>query len=289
MKLDYFKVLIAYLAASVIAVICGNLLVGWNPILVVGIADLAGTLVVFGFSVYFDNSSLYDPYWSVAPILITFYWLFSGTDTPVSQLRRMVVAGLVLVWAVRLTMNWAVRWQGIKHEDWRYASYRSDNKQLYWLISFFGFHLMPTIIVFLGCLPLIPSLSTSQTPFGTLDLGAFIITSMAILIETKADLDITRFLSAGNKRSSLLQSGLWSLSRHPNYLGEILFWWGLFVFALSADRNFWWTVIGPISITILFLTISIPLIEKHHLTKRSEYSDYQNTTSMLVPWWKRNP
>ena len=288
MKADYFKVIIAYLTAGAAAFLCANLAADWNPILVIAVADLVGTLVVFGFSVYYDNTSFYDPYWSVAPILIATYWLLSSTPVLDNQLRQVMVAGLVLVWAVRLTLNWAVRWRGLRHEDWRYASYRSKHKRVYWFISLFGFHLMPTVMVFLGCLSLIPSLAETAASFGILDLIALMVTAGAIWIEARADLDITRFSSSGEESGSLLKSGLWSISRHPNYFGEILFWWGLYVFALAANPRYWWAIIGPLAITVLFLTVSIPMIERRHLTLKLDYPDYQESTSMLIPWRKKN-
>jgi len=284
MKTDYINVIIAYLAAGSAAVISGKLVGDWHPVLIVAIADLAGTLVVFAFSVCHDNSSFYDPYWSVAPILIATYWLTSSTPLLDNRPRQAAVMVLVLVWAFRLTLNWTVRWRGGEHEDWRYANFRERSRWLYWLISFTGFHLMPTVIVYLGCLPLIASLSEPAAAFGLLDLIALLVTAGAIWIEAKADLDITRFSRSGSDSSSLMKSGIWSLSRHPNYFGEITFWWGLYLFAIAANTKYWWTIIGPIAITLLFITISIPMIEKRMLARRPEYSAYQKSTSMLIPW-----
>ena len=284
MKKDFIKVIIAYLAAGSAAVISGKLVGDWHPVLIVAVADLAGTLVVFAFSVYHDNSSYYDPYWSLAPILIATYWLISSTPLLDNRPRQAAVMALVLVWAFRLTLNWAVRWRGGEHEDWRYAKFRDRPRWLYWLISFFGFHLMPTVMVFLGCLPLIASLSEPATAFGLLDLIALLVTAGAIWIEARADLEITRFSRSSPDSSTLMKSGIWSLSRHPNYFGEITFWWGLYAFALAANPQYWWTIIGPIAITFLFLTISIPMIEKHMQTRRPEYKNYQKSTSMLIPW-----
>jgi len=285
MRKAYINIVIAYLVTGAAAILIGNFVGGWHPILVVAVADLAATMVIFGFSVYHDNSSVYDAFWSLAPIMIVFYWLSLGRISVAdNQLRQAVVMGLVLCWALRLTLNWAVRWRGLDHEDWRCVEFREKHGKAYWVISFFGIHLMPTFLVFLGCLPLVPTLLEPIKTFSTLDIIAVLVTGAAIWIEYRADLDITRFKRSERDAGELLQSGLWSLSRHPNYFGEILFWWGIYAFGYAANSGYWWTVIGPLSITFLFIFISIPMIEKRMLTRKPAYAAYMKTTSMLIPW-----
>ncbi|MFO7614295.1 MAG: DUF1295 domain-containing protein, partial [Bacteroidales bacterium] len=77
--------------------------------------------------------------------------------------------------------------------------------------------------------------------------------------------------------------GLWRYSRHPNYSGEILTWWGLFLFAMATGPSAWWTIIGPVSITLMFIFASIPMIERRHMERRTDYLDYKLSTSMLFP------
>jgi steroid 5-alpha reductase family enzyme len=287
MRKGYFKIIIAYLVAGMAVVLFGRMVGHWHPVLIVAVADLAGTLVIFGFSIHYDNSSTYDPYWSVVPILIGFYWLTSGIFFPDNWIRQVAVMALVLIWAVRLTLNWAVRWRGMTHEDWRYVDLRNQHGRMYWVVSFFGIHLMPTVLVFLGCLSMLPSLSKPASGFGALDLVAILVTVTAIWFEFRADLDLNRFIQAKKDPGQLLRSGIWSISRHPNYFGEILFWWGLYLFALAANPRYWWTVIGPLSISALFIFISIPMIEKRMLTRKPEYADYIKSTPILIPWSRK--
>ncbi|MCJ7701352.1 MAG: DUF1295 domain-containing protein [Anaerolineales bacterium] len=287
MKSAYFKITLAYLAAGAAALLLGGWIGPGHPLLVVALADLAGTLVIFAFSLVYNNSSFYDPYWSLAPVLIAGYWLLSGLSVGAVGLRQGVVMALVLVWALRLTLNWAVRWQGVGHEDWRYRDLREVHGKGYWLVSFTGIHLMPTVLVFLGCLSLQPALAGPGRAFWALDLGAALVTAAAIWIEARADVEVTRFAKTKNGKTRLLQSGIWSLSRHPNYFGEITFWWGLYLFALAADPSYGWTLIGPLAITALFVFVSIPLIEKRMLARRPGYRNYQQSTSILIPWFRK--
>jgi len=85
-----------------------------------------------------------------------------------------------------------------------------------------------------------------------------------------------------------LRAGLWRYSRHPNYLGEIMIWWSLFLFGLAADPDWLlWGLIGPVAMTAMFLGVSIPLIEKRSLERREGYQQVIDETSMLIPWFPK--
>jgi steroid 5-alpha reductase family enzyme len=249
-------------------------------VLTAALADLAATAVVFAFSLGLDNSSVYDPYWSVAPFPVGLYWMvrFSAGMTP----RQAVLLALVLFWAVRLTINWLRRWRGLADEDWRYADFRRLGPA-YWPVSFLGFHMFPTILVFLGCLSLVPALSGGSRAVGVLDLLALAVTVAAIGIESTADKQLRRFLASSRTPGQILDTGLWVLSRHPNYFGEVLFWWGLYLFGLAANPAWWWTIIGPIAITGLFLGVSVPMMDRRMLARHPGYAAHMGIRSALVP------
>ena len=258
-----------------------------HPILVVVVADVAATLVVFAFSTVFRNSSFYDPYWSVAPVVIAVYWAATPAVVGVDIVRQLVVVLLVLLWAVRLTYNWLRRWEGLGHEDWRYTDFRTQYGSRYWLIDLTGIHLFPTAMVFLGCLSLYPALSSGTRSFGALDILAAVTTAAAIAIETIADQQLWRFLHAPREPGAILRSGLWAYSRHPNYFGEILFWWGLFLFGLAADPAYWWTVAGPIAMELMFIFASVPMIDRRSVERRPGYAEHMMKVSAIVPWFPK--
>ncbi len=258
-----------------------------HPLINVLVADIAATLVVFIFSMIFNNSSVYDAYWSVAPPFIVIYLMKLFPEG--NQFRQFVVLALVLFWSIRLTVNWVRGWQGFSYQDWRYTSISEKTGKFYWPVSFLGIHLMPTIFVFLGCLPLWYSLS-SQTPFNVFDLIATIFTFSAILTEWIADEQLLRFRKNATK-NSFIRSGIWNYSRHPNYLGEISFWGGMFLFVLSSTglSSFtgYWTGIGLVSMIILFKFISVPLMEARNKTRKSGYDEYMKQVPDLVPCFYR--
>jgi steroid 5-alpha reductase family enzyme len=280
-------VALVYLLAGAAAAAAGWQLRGLSPLLVTGGADLAGTLVVFAASLGFNNSSFYDPYWSVAPVPIVVFYALTPSVPGSDPIRGIVVIALVGVWAVRLTWNWARAWRGLDHEDWRYVDLRRKTGSAYWLVSLLGLHLLPTVVVFLGLLPLWAALCTGTLPLGWRDLVAAGVTFAAIIIETRADEQLRNFVQSSPAPGAILDSGLWTSSRHPNYFGEISFWWGLYLFAVAAAPAAWWTVVGPLAIGLLFLGITIPLMERHMLAHRPGYAEHIRRVSKLLPWIRR--
>lgn len=278
--------IVAYVVAAAVAIGLAFWLHAAQPLVIAAVADAAATVVVFAFSLALNNSSWYDPYWSVAPPFIAVFWLLQPNSGGFGPLRHILVFVLLCIWAARLTYNWASQWKGSGHEDWRYVEMHRQYGRLYWPVSFLGIHLVPTILVFLGCLALWPALDSGRQPFNWLDVVAGIVTAGAIAIEAAADLQMRRFRRAA-KEPGQIPPGLWSLSRHPNYFGEVLFWWGLFLFALAAAPTYWWVIVGPLAILLLFLFVSIPLMEKHLLAKRPDYTAYQQRVSPFVPWPQR--
>jgi len=90
------------------------------------------------------------------------------------------------------------------------------------------------------------------------------------------------------REGEILARGLWAFSRHPNYFGEVSFWWGLFLFALAADPGAWWSGVGAAAITALFVFASIPLLDRRSAARRPAYAEHMKRVSALVPWFPRS-
>jgi steroid 5-alpha reductase family enzyme len=266
---------VTYLTAGGVAWVTANALGGHHPLTVAFGADIAATLVVFLASMLVGNSSLYDPYWSVAPPVVVLAW------TGHAGARPVLVDVLVLLWAVRLTANWARNWRGLGHEDWRYVQIREQNRAPWWLVSLTGIQLMPTLVVFAGLLGVWPAMR--DTPLNLLDVLAVLVTAGAIAVETTADVQLQRFTRDPAGRGRVADRGLWGRSRHPNYLGEIGFWWGLWLFGLAAAPSWWWTVAGPIVMVLLFAFVSVPLMDNRSLARRPDYAAYMRRVPALLP------
>jgi steroid 5-alpha reductase family enzyme len=275
--MGFAVVAVTYAAAGLAAWALVAALPGRHPLEVTFYADLLATIVVFAVSVVVRNASLYDPYWSVAPAVIVAAWVSWAALGG----RQVAVLVLVLVWAVRLTANWAWSWRGLRHEDWRYVQIREQRPRLvpWWLISLTGIQLMPTLVVFAGLLAVWPAVKANEHSFGVIDVLAVAVTGTSITIEATADWQLRRHARPGRT----LDTGLWRYSRHPNYLGEIGFWWGMWLFALAAAPTWWWTVAGPIAMVLLFTFVSVPLMDRRSLSRRPGYAEHMRKVPALLP------
>lgn len=237
----------------------------WKTLL----ADTVATIVVFIFSMLYKNSSMYDPFWSVAPIFIAFYWLFKAYGFPFEgvDFTIWIMILLIIAWGVRLTWNWMLRWEGFGDEDWRYVKIKKKTGLFYWPSSFISIHLMPTLWVFAGMVPVYFAINAKAIPVSILFALATLVTVIAISLETIADNQLRNHLRIRKNKNELLKTGLWGIMNYPNYTGEILFWWGMYLFAISYNIDFWWTIFGPLSISLLFIFISIPMMKKRRKNK----------------------
>jgi len=244
------------------------------------LADISATLVVWSFGILFANSSIYDPYWSIAPLVILSLWIIiKGISFSVVDILFMIA---IAIWGIRLTLNWATRWKGLHHQDWRYTMLKEKSPRLWFFTNLVGINLMPTIIVFVALIPVY---------FGVVQQGelnfflalSFSVCMAAVLIESISDRQMDRFKRDRENKNKYIDRGLWRYSRHPNYFGEILFWWGIWLMQISVAPHIWITVAGPLMVTLLFVFISIPLMEKHMVLSRPVYIKYRQKVPMLWP------
>lgn len=290
-----------YVAA--IATACGVLLqlhAQWSgladgPLWAALAADTAATLVTFAFSVATDNSSCVDAYWSVSPPLLAAYWAAVGLRAGAPVARAALVVAGTLFWGVRLTHNWARQWTGWAHEDWRYVDFRRKTGRAYWLVSLLGIHLFPTKIVFLGCVPLYGALARGTAAVGPSDAAASALLVAAVSLQIYADNELRRFMLGRQasrtraRQGALLTAGAWGWCRNPNYLGEICFWWSLYLFSLGSGAR--WAApaasgwAGAASITLMFLGVSIPMKETRMAQRRESgaWAEYTRRVPMLLP------
>ena len=277
----------AYVAALIIAVPAVRA-TGLSASLVqLAVGTLVATVVIFAASAAVNNSSMYDPYWSLQPLAIAGYYVWNGWGALSG--RQIVVTVLALLYAIRLTSNFYRDWPGLTKEDFRYVDFRRHFGRLYWPVSFVGIHLFPTIMVYLGCLPMYGVARSGQEGLGWLDAAATVVTLAAIGLAFVADEELRDFRRDPANRGRCIRSGLWAHSRHPNYLGEISTWWGLWLFALAAGSRWWWTGAGAAAITAMFVFVSVPIMEKRALATRAGYREYRAQTPMLLPGLRRRP
>jgi steroid 5-alpha reductase family enzyme len=257
----------------------------WMSILA---GHIGATLVIFIFSSIFKNSSLYDPFWSIAPFPIVIYIAFWPISNSISLEKIIIVLLPVLFWSYRLTHNWARHWEGMDMEDWRYIELKKQFSKNSYLIDLFGIHIYPTLQVNICLFPLYYLLSVNSSEVSIFLYIASIFTFLAVILEKKADDQMRLFKSKKENLNITMQEGLWKYSRHPNYLGEALFWWGLYLMTLSTDIHLWWLFLCPMTMTLMFILKTCSMMDQRSLTKRSDYQDYMNKTSQIFLWFPSN-
>jgi steroid 5-alpha reductase family enzyme len=248
------------------------------------IADLIATLVVFAASRMHRNSSFYDAYWSVLPPFLALYWWLERSPDA-TDARFWLLFAVLMVWAVRLTANWLYAFPGLHHEDWRYGPMKDQAREKAgWLepvVDLMGIHVIPTIQVFLGMVP-VYVVSREGRDLGWLDVVAVLVGLGAVALETVADVQMHRF-GRTKQPGQVMDQGLWAWSRHPNYFGEFSFWLSMGLFGLAASPSSWWSLVGAVAMLAMFLGASIPMMEKRSLERRPSYQDVVDRVPLFVP------
>ena len=271
---SFVAVLLVYVAAAALGIWVYNL-VGLEWWLSLLIADVAATVFTFIFSLIFGNASVYDPYWSVQPPVIIIAFSIG---------RELDALGILLIvaisfWALRLTANWAYTFGGLNHQDWRYTMLREKTGAFYPIINFGGIHMVPTLVVY-GCtLPAVYAVieGVELVPASVVFI---VISILAAVMQGIADIQMHSFRR--NRTTTFIRVGLWRYSRHPNYLGEILMWWGIALAVVFAAPSAWYLMAGAVANTALFLAVSIPMADKRQ-SKKEGFAEYKRETHMLLP------
>lgn len=267
-------VTIIYILASVIGIAIYRILTfhWWLKLL---IADIIATIFTFVFSLIFHNASVYDPYWSVQPIVIVGAFA-AGKELAVVRILLLIA---IIFWGVRLTANWAYTFQNLAHQDWRYTMLKEKTGVFYPFVNFTGIHMVPTLIVY-GCtLPAVYAFLYD----GVWNAGSIIFFCLSVgaaIMQGTADYQMHRYRK--HRTGTFIRDGLWKYSRHPNYLGEILMWWGIALSVISVFPNAWYLGAGALANTILFLCVSIPLADGRQSNKPG-FEEYKSQTRMLLP------
>ena len=276
---SFIVVAVVYIIATVVGVLTYNAL-NFEWYLSLLIADTVATVVTFLFSIIFKNASVYDPYWSVQPPVILVAFAIAKGLNVFGTLLLIVVS----FWALRLTANWAYTFGNLNHQDWRYTMLDEKTGALYPLVNFVGIHMVPTLVVYLCTVPAVYAIQ-EELSATVLSIVFLCVSLCAAVMQGVADIQMHKFRK--NKSGSFIRTGLWKYSRHPNYLGEILMWWGIGLSVVCAAPSAYHLLIGAFANTVLFLSVSIPLAEGKQ-SQKTGYLEYKSQTRALLPIKKRN-
>lgn len=258
-----------------------------HPLAIVLIIAAAGAAFCWVMSLVTHEHSWTDRLWSILPV--AYVWVFAGA-AGFGDVRLNVMAALVTAWGVRLTLNFARKGGYSGTEDYRWAVLRGRmSRWQFELFNFFFIAFYQNAIVLLITLPALTAYENRGTPFGLADALVAALFVALLVGETVADQQQWTFHQAKRAggpdfRPRFATTGLWRLSRHPNFFFEQAQWWVFFVLgALAAGSVLQWTVVGALLLTLLFIGSTI-FTESITRSKYPEYAEYQRVTSPIIPW-----
>ncbi len=243
-----------------------------------GAVILAWMLLMWLVSLVRRDTSIVDAAWGPGFVLVA---ILVGARVGPGALRVVLMVGLVALWGLRLGIHLLAR-NLSTGEDPRYAAWRTQHGARWGWRSLFQVFLLQGAILFLVALVFVEPMTrgTSVTPLALAGAG---LALGGVAFEAAADAQLARFKRDPASRGRVMDEGLWRYSRHPNYFGESVFWWGLWLVALGVGGA-WWTVVSPVLMTFLLLKVSgVPMLEKRLESTRPGYREYAQRTSAFVP------
>ncbi len=236
-------------------------------------------------SIKLHNVSIVDLFWGLG-FAVTGIFYFLVSDNGFGPRKTMTLI-LVCIWGIRLSVYLTWRNSG-KGEDIRYQNFRKNyGEHRYWWISFFQTFLLQGVLMWIISAPLLgASFSSEHSGFSFLDYAGLFFSVFGIVFETTGDLQLTGFKQNPENRGKVMRSGLWKYTRHPNYFGDSLVWWGFGL--ISAAAGVYWPLISSAIMTFLLLKVSgVAMLDKTMVSRKPSYQDYIDTTSGFFPWFPK--
>ena len=235
-------------------------------------------------SLRLKNASIVDIFWGIGFLLAA--WLAFAL-TPQGYLpRKLLLCVLVTIWGLRLALHIGFRNIG-KPEDFRYAKWRAEHGKRWWWFSFLQVFLLQGFLMWVISAPILAAMTSGFPAILTpLDWLGVLLWLVGLLFETIGDAQLMAFKANPAHKGKLFTGGLWSYTRHPNYFGEALVWWGFYLIALAAGRG--WTLFSPILMTYLLLRVSGVAMLEQTMIQRPGYREYMQRVNAFFPWFPKS-
>ena len=242
---------------------------------------LGGAILFWGVSLYLKNAAIVDILWGLAFVAVA--WTLFAFVPDADPVRKWIITILVTVWGVRLALHILWRAWG-KPEDYRYQAFREKADASWWWRSLFKVFLLQGALVLIVSIALVPSYAQASIPW--LEFVQYIgiaVWAIGFMFEAGGDLQLALFKRNPANRGKVMRSGFWRYTRHPNYFGDAVQWWGYYLIALTAPWGFA-TILGPAVMTFLLTRVSgVRMLERGLSDTKPEYADYIRRTSPFFP------
>jgi steroid 5-alpha reductase family enzyme len=237
--------------------------------------------VWFVISLLIKRNDIADIAWGLGFVAIVFFLYFTHTPT----LQSGIVYILTIIWGIRLAIHIGLRSKG-KTEDFRYKKWRDEWGKYFVLRSFLQVYLLQGFFMWVISLPIIVVSTLKNQTTSPFILAGSIIWLVGFLFESIGDYQLMLFVKRKQNKSDIMQTGLWKYTRHPNYFGEVLVWWGIFIIVVPLPYGIW-AIMSPITISFLLLYVSgIPMLEAKYELNQA-FQAYKKRTSAFFPMLPR--
>jgi steroid 5-alpha reductase family enzyme len=246
---------------------------------------LITAITVFFFMLFFyiiaqllKNNGIVDIGWglgyiTILAILHIFY--------PELYLRKIIITCLVVLWGFRLAIHIFLRSIG-KAEDYRYANWRKNWGRRAFIYAFFKVFMLQGLVMLVVSLPIMLVFNSNPVEYSVVDLIGVIIFFLGFYFEAVGDYQLAEFKKKPENKGKIITSGLWKYTRHPNYFGDALVWWGIGILALPTELGYF-GLVSPLLMTFLLVNVSGARMLEKKYEGRPDWEAYKKDTPMFVP------
>lgn len=257
----------------------------WAATFQIGIGVLMIAMVALWLlSLKIKDCGIIDIFWGTGFVIIA--WLYAVlSDWETMGLRNIIFLGMVTLWGLRLSLYLAKRNIG-KPEDYRYAEWRAENGKHWWWFSFFKVFALQGILIWIISSIYLP-VFLEKGSLILFDYIGIIFWAIGFYFEAVGDWQMMCFKKYSINKGKVMDQGLWKYTRHPNYFGDTMVWWGFFFFSLAHPQGIYF-IFCPIMMTFFLVMVSgVAMLEEGMKKTKPKYKDYIQRTSAFFPWWPK--
>ena len=237
-------------------------------------------LIFYVIAQIIKNNSIIDIGWGLGFLTISTVLLLSNGNL---DIKDFLITSLIALWGLRLSIHIFLRNAG-KGEDYRYAEWRKDWGDKAALNAFYRVFLLQGILILIIALPILFVFNSTDSEFYPTTILGVIIFFTGFLFESTADIQLYTFKEKRVNKGKIIKTGLWKITRHPNYFGEAVLWWGIFILSIDSYLSLI-GIVSPLLLNFLLIKVSgIPLLEKKYEGNR-EWEEYKKMTPAFIPFF----
>lgn len=257
------------------------------PFLVVLLLQSMGVLIIFIFSLILKNYKIINLFIGICPFFMALLYAYLRGN--INESFVLIILIITFIYMVRYILYFYYTFISLKHNDEKIIRLQEKFKSKFFFVNLFIIHILPAIITFIAILPaflyiefLVPIGGAVKYAPTIATIFAIFISVVGIVIIIISDIQLISYRNKPANNGLVCEHGLWKISRHPNYFGEIVFWLGIYLMLSSLNTPYWVLFISPVFMLLYYSFIVIPINEKYMLSQYAAYQSYKKKTNMLL-------